>query len=332
MGDVAMLVPVVERLHAAYPKLSISVVTKPFFTSLFSHLPYVNCIGAEVKGKHKGLLGLYKLANELPPNIDVVADMHEVLRSKFLRNLLRWKGKKVAVINKLRKQKKQLTALQPKNIQPLPSVFEAYAKVLDELQLPIQLSLEVKSTPALHNTELIEKLGAHVGVPCIGFAPFAAHQPKVLGIEKSKELIECLVNKSNANLLLFGGGANEIEQLNKLAKNIKQVYVVAGKFSFKEELAIIASLDLMISMDSGNGHLAAMFGKPVITIWGATHPYTGFTPFNQPKENQFTPNLAKFPFLPTSIYGNKIIEGYEDAMQSISISAICNRALEIIET
>lgn len=332
MGDVAMLVPVVERLHAAYPKLSISVVTKPFFTNLFSHLPYVNCIGAEVKGKHKGLLGLYKLANELPPNIDVVADMHEVLRSKFLRSLLRWKAKKVAVIDKLRNQKKQLTALQPKDIQPLPSVFEAYAKVLSELQLPIQLSSEVKPTSIKQNPEVLKKLEIQNEFTRVGFAPFAAHQPKVLGVEKSKELIECVCNKSNANLLLFGGGANEIEQLNKLAEGKKQVYVVAGKFSFKEELSIIASLDLMISMDSGNGHLAAMFGKPVITIWGATHPYAGFTPFNQPEENQFTPDLAKFPFLPTSIYGNKMVEGYENAMQSISISAICNRALEIIET
>lgn len=331
MGDVAMLVPVVERLHAAYPKLSISVVTKPFFTSLFSHLPYVNCIGAEVKGKHKGLLGLYKLANELPPNIDVVADMHEVLRSKFLRSLLRWKAKKVAVIDKLRNQKKQLTALQPKDIQPLPSVFEAYAKVLSVLQLPIQLSSEVKPTSIKQNPEVLKKLGIQNEFTRVGFAPFAAHQPKVLGVEKSKELIECVSNKSNTNLLLFGGGTNEIEQLNKLAEGKKQVYVVAGKLSFKEELSIIASLDLMISMDSGNGHLAAMFGKPVITIWGATHPYAGFTPFNQPEENQFTPDLAKFPFLPTSIYGNKMVEGYENAMQSISISAICNRALEIIE-
>ena len=73
----------------------------------------------------------------------------------------------------------------------------------------------------------------------------------------------------------------------------------------------------MISIDSGNGHLAAIFQIPVITLWGATHPFAGFTPFEQPIENQLLPDLVQFPYLPTSIYGNKIFKGYENVMRSI---------------
>ncbi|HBC05033.1 MAG TPA: ADP-heptose--LPS heptosyltransferase RfaF, partial [Aequorivita sp.] len=51
-----------------------------------------------------------------------------------------------------------------------------------------------------------------------------------------------------------------------------------GKLTFEEELALISNLDLMLSMDSGNGHLAAMYGVPVVTLWGVTHPYAGFVP------------------------------------------------------
>jgi ADP-heptose:LPS heptosyltransferase len=32
----------------------------------------------------------------------------------------------------------------------------------------------------------------------------------------------------------------------------------------------------MVSMDSGNAHIAAMLGVKV-TLWGATHPYAVFT-------------------------------------------------------
>jgi ADP-heptose:LPS heptosyltransferase len=32
----------------------------------------------------------------------------------------------------------------------------------------------------------------------------------------------------------------------------------------------------MISMDSANMHLASLYGVPVISIWGATHPFAGF--------------------------------------------------------
>ena len=49
---------------------------------------------------------------------------------------------------------------------------------------------------------------------------------------------------------------------------------------------MISNLNLMISMDSFNGHLAANAGIPVITIWGMTHPFLGFSPFLQPDLNQ----------------------------------------------
>jgi len=61
-----------------------------------------------------------------------------------------------------------------------------------------------------------------------------------------------------------------------------------------------------------------MLGVKVVTLWGATHPYAGFLPFNQSLENALTSDRNQYPKLPTSVYGNKIVEGYEDAMRSIS--------------
>jgi len=75
-------------------------------------------------------------------------------------------------------------------------------------------------------------------------------------------------------------------------------------------------------MDSGNAHIAAMMGVKVITLWGATHPFAGFSPFNQPLGNCITADREKFPLLPTSIYGNKKVEGYEEAMRSISVENV----------
>jgi ADP-heptose:LPS heptosyltransferase len=70
-------------------------------------------------------------------------------------------------------------------------------------------------------------------------------------------------------------------------------------------------------MDSGNAHIAAMLGVKVISLWGATHPYAGFAPFNQPLKNSLVADRNLFPKLPTSVYGNKIVPGYEDAMRTI---------------
>ena len=123
-------------------------------------------------------------------------------------------------------------------------------------------------------------------------------------------------------ILLFGGGKKEIELLNSLSANKENVIVVAGKIKFQQELQLISNLDVMLSMDSGNAHIAAMLGVKVITLWGATHPYAGFSPFNQPIENALVSDRNLFPKLPTSVYGNKKVAGYEDAMRTITVDAI----------
>jgi ADP-heptose:LPS heptosyltransferase len=81
----------------------------------------------------------------------------------------------------------------------------------------------------------------------------------------------------------------------------------------------------MLSMDSGNSHIAAMLGVKVITLWGATHPYAGFKPFNQPDDFCLTSDRAQYPLLPTSIYGNKKVEGYEDVMRTILPTTIIEK-------
>ena len=73
------------------------------------------------------------------------------------------------------------------------------------------------------------------------------------------------------------------------------------------------------------GNIAAMLGIKVITLWGATHPYAGFKPFHQPDDFCITSDREKYPFLPTSVYGNKKVEGYEDAMRSIEPETIIRK-------
>ena len=86
LGDVAMLVPILRRFLKQHSHVKVTVVTKPFFGKLFKDLPEVNVLAADVKTKHKGILGLWKLAKEIKSlEVDAVADVHNVLRSKILR-------------------------------------------------------------------------------------------------------------------------------------------------------------------------------------------------------------------------------------------------------
>jgi ADP-heptose:LPS heptosyltransferase len=156
----------------------------------------------------------------------------------------------------------------------------------------------------------------------IGIAPFAQYDAKVYPLDLMLEVIQLLTQNQAYEVFLFGGGIQEIKQLHLLAKDLNHVKVVPGKITFEQELQIISNLDVMLSMDSGNGHISAMYGVKVVTLFGATHPYAGFQPFNQPKEYALVPDRNQFPKLPTSVYGNKKVEGYQTAMRTISPESI----------
>jgi len=47
-----------------------------------------------------------------------------------------------------------------------------------------------------------------------------------------------------------------------------------------------------------------------------------FLPFNQPLEKALTVDRNLFPKIPTSVYGNKKVKGYEDAMRTIPVAEI----------
>ncbi|GGE40745.1 glycosyltransferase family 9 protein [Psychroflexus planctonicus] len=330
MGDVAMLVPVIIALTKKYSNLHLHILTKEMYSVFFEDIPDVEVHIADTRGKHKSLPGILRLAAEIPNRIDVIADVHNVLRSKILRRVLSMRGLKNEQIRKGRRDKKALTRTQNKVFKPLKTSHQRYAEVFEKLGYPVELKPEhVKPKKAISQS-VVEALNIDKNEKLIGFAPFAAHRSKRLPLAKTKWILQELNEKlPDYKIVLFGGGDKETADLNELENELPNAINAAGKFLFKEELSLISNLKLMLSMDSGNGHLAAMYGVPVLTFWGGTHPFAGFAPFLQPKENQFLPDLEKYPLLPMSIYGNKMIEGYENVMDSIDYNAAIKRIVEL---
>lgn len=332
MGDCAIAVPVLRRLMKAYPQLKITVVTKPFFSPIFKTIPEIDIISVDTKGEYKGLLGVLKLAFQLKKmGFTKVADLHNVLRSKILRFVFFCYGKKTAKIDKGRAEKKALTRTENKVFKPLKTSAQRYADVFKSLDYPVDLSQKID----LKKLDLPQKLHNFIGFSTqkwIGIAPFAAHASKTYPLDLMKQVIAKLNQTNQYKLLLFGGGKKETDLLRDLASQYNQTICIAGNFKFEEELLIMANLDLMISMDSGNGHLAAMYNVPVITLWGETHPYAGFAPFGQPKENQLIPDLKQYPLLPTSVFGKPSFPGYEKVMQTIKPKIILKRIETILNT
>lgn len=322
-----MTVPVIKALIRTYPNIKITVVSRAFFKPIFNNIPNVLFYTVDVKGKHKGVFGLYKLYKELKTlHIDAVADIHNVLRSKILGIYFKLGGYKLRRIDKGRAEKKAL--VKNNNFTQLKTTQQRYADVFNELGYSISLTKE----DVLAQLPLTEKINLFTGndqKKWIGIAPFAAFEGKTYPFELMGKVIAKLSETNRYKIILFGGPADK-KQLMIWENKFEDVINCAGLFSFEEELALISNLDVMLSMDSGNAHLAAMFGRKVITIWGVTHPYAGFYPFGQPQENALLADREKYPLLPTSIYGNKYPEGYENVMQTITPETVFEKIIQVV--
>lgn len=327
MGDVAMTVPVLLALQRDYPDVEVVMLSRKRFEPLFNQLKNVNFVEARLSDRHKGIVGLYRLAKQLKTmDIDAVVDLHNVLRTKVLRNFM----SKIpsSKLDKGRADKKKLVS-DPAFFEPLKHTTQRYADAFTDLGFSIKL----EHNEFLSTLTLPDEVNSSVntdGYVLIGFSPFAAHKTKALTVNKAKRITQQLARIPNAQVVLIGGGEKEARKLQLVAATTPHVINLAGTTSFENELAIISNLDVMIAMDSGNGHLAAIYGVPTITLWGNTHPYAGFAPYAQPRDNQLTANRKKYPLLPTSIFGDKKVEGYRKVTNSIKTKRLIQRLEEVL--
>lgn len=276
-----MLVPILRLAAEQYPDTSFTMLSQQRFADLFADMPAnVSFHGVDLKKQ-----SLHAIVSVLD-RFDCVADMHSVIRSVYIRTALRLRGARVASIDKGRREKRLLTS--GKIHKPLKHTTQRYADVFTALDLPI-LDRHSSDIPPTS-----DRSG-------IGIAPFAAHQGKIYPIDRMERVVD-LLSQTGEHIVLFGGGKQEKAILEAWAAKYPNVESVAGKHSMSEELNIIRHLRLMLTMDSGNMHLASLVGTRVVSIWGATHPYAGFLGFGQSEADCIQRDL---PCRPCSIYGNK---------------------------
>ncbi len=311
-----MVSPVLKELLENNKNYKISLLTNFQFFPFFRAFNDVNLIPFDKKKQHKGLLGMFRLFKEIKKlDLDYVVDLHEVLRTNFLKAVLKVPFYQ---IDKGRDEKQNLVS--GKIFAPLKSTHQRYRDVFEK----IGISIKPLSKTQIHRVDISDlKLIPKNNKLLIGIAPFAAHKGKEYPIAQMEEVIK-EINK-DFNVILFGGGKKEEFILDDLAGKHSNVINIANKFSLDQEMDVISNLSIMLSMDSANGHIAALMGIKVLTIWGVTHPFAGFSPYGQTDKNNILVNRLQFPKIPTSIYGDKFPNGYEKAISSISPKEIISK-------
>ncbi|WP_428330695.1 glycosyltransferase family 9 protein [Mucilaginibacter sp.] len=302
MGDVAMTVPVIKALLAQHPDVTITYVSRPEFAGFFSDIPRLTFYEADLKQLYTGLGGIVKLFRHLKKenNYYALADLHDNLRTKILRNFFGLSGTKYAYIDKGRDEKKLLTRFPNKVLKPLKLTTERYADVFRKLGFELILDHQLQKQPIVFSEEL-EGIAGKKTSTWIGIAPFAKHKGKIYPLEKTEEIIRILSDQ-DVKLFLFGGSILEEEICLEWQRKYKNTISLVRRINMQQELLLIRQLDVMMSMDSAGMHLASLEGVPVVSVWGATHHYAGFLGYGQSESNIVADDIA---CRPCSIYGNK---------------------------
>jgi len=297
-GDVLLTIPALYGLTAKKGEDRYILVTRHQYLDYFRHLKGLELYGADPDGRHKGSSGLIRLYKDLLGSYqpDQVIDLHRVLRTHFLAILFALSGIPVFRIRKLRRLKWKY--LKRKTGEPLPHVVDIY------LEAMMRAGLEPASSPTPFFSELPVRMPFTSQREFrIGMAPFARHLTKQWPLDNSLELCKRLTSDLKAQVYLFGGPDDQVGAAP--FRSIAGVTDHTGRLNPQAEIVTMAELDLMITMDSANMHLASLIGVPTISIWGATHPNLGFRPYNQDPELIVQVSEGLLPCRPCSVYGGK---------------------------
>ena len=337
MGDIAMTVPAVYAACAANPEVRFVVVTRKAFAPIYAQRPAnLEVLGIDLReGRYKGAVGMCRLASDLcRSGVTDFADLHNVLRTKILSLCLRLRSVRVRRLDKQRRQRRRLCADGALAAQPLARVIDRYADVFTALGLECR-----PNDFAGYACAEAEEGNLPTASTRIGVAPFAAHRGKVYPPERILAVVEALARRPGTRIYLFGGGKTEAPVLAQWTAQLRGqgldvVDMAAAKAGFAGEISVISTLDAMVSMDSGNMHLAALCSVPVVSIWGATHPAAGFTPWKG--EASLMLGDDTLACRPCSIFGNRECRFGDyrcfDAVTPQAVVAAVDRAVNIKRT
>jgi len=326
MGDVLLTLPVMLGILSNNPDLQLVFVTRKKFIPYFSGIDRLIVIPFDPEGLHKGLPGLWRLFRDIRRYpLRSVVDLHGILRTWLLDAFFLLTGCRIYRIRKHRKLRRKILK-HKKDGMSVPHTVTRYLKVFEKAGLTGKVS--GSAFPSTNDPTPIAS--TNIDVIRIGIAPISKHRTKNWGLKNVWELISLLRLKYSVEIHLFGGLEDQ-PVLNSLAG--PDVFNDAGFIDPLDEISLIRTMDLFVSMDSANMHLAALAGVATVSIWGATDPRLGFAPLYQPDEYALYADPTDVVCRPCSVYG-EIPCRRSDApmicMNSIKPEQVLNKIIEIL--
>lgn len=268
IGDAVMSTAALGALRAAFPSSEIVLAANHAVCELMRPHPFCDrVILYDKKGPHRGIGGLWKFCGLLArERFDLAILLQNAIEAAIMARLAGIKtragystdGRKILLTHAVRLSKG--------------------ARRLHHSQYYMQMLAGLGIQPAgrqlrLQCTDEEKRSAGSV----LGHGRWAAINPgaaygsaKRWRPERFSQVANALASEFGYNLLLVGGpGETAIGSEIEAGMRSKPLNMV-GRTSVRQLMALLASVDLVITNDSGPMHVAAAFDRPIVALFGPT--------------------------------------------------------------
>ena len=285
LGDIILALPALSALKRSFPNARISWFVRPEFAPLIMGHPYISDIIlfdrkqlAKWWCERESFNALRSLIRQLKGGqFDLVFDFQGLFRTGYFSRVTGCKrrfgdaqGRELAHLFYTDKISQDASSIHLVDYYLKMAAAAGANQVEKEFKLPEDAGTADKIDKLLKSQGVNGKYAVIV--------PGAAQVNKRWPIERFAELAEKIGTRFGLSIVATGsqGERGYIEAIGKRVINL------AGKTTVRELVPLMKRASLVVSNDTGPGHIAAALGVPMMMIFGPTNP-ARVCPYKRPE-------------------------------------------------
>ncbi len=282
LGDVVLTTPLLRELRRARPEVPITVVTTPVGAETLAGHPSVDAIEVfDKKGRDRGPSGVARLSRRLRARAPEIAVAAQRSARTGLLSLLSGAGARIGFAGASGRfaytrrvpwtagdhaVRRYLALSEPAGGEP------ATADPRPEIAVAADARERVR--------ELLASAGVLEEEALLAIAPGSIWGTKRWLPEGFAAIATAAASRGLVAVLV--GAPDERPLCDEVAAaSGSRAINLAGRCGIPDLAALLARARVLVSNDSGAGHVASAVGTPVISIFGPTVPGFGYTPFGE---------------------------------------------------
>jgi ADP-heptose:LPS heptosyltransferase len=310
MGDIVLTSPVVRCLNQQ-ADVEIHYLTKTVFADLLTSNPHLTRIWTFEKEPN------HLFSQLKAERFDYIIDLHNNLRSLKVKLALKARLShfpRVYTFPKLRIARFLLTKMGI-DIMPKKHIAELYMEAVKPLGIRYDnKGLDYflpENTTLSQSTEFKQE---HYDVFAVGATHFTKRLP-------TESIIQICQHRA-LPIVLIGGKQEAETGLEVAAACGSKVINLCGQVTLHQSALLVRGARTVLTHDTGMMHIAAAFGKPILSFWGSTHHKLGFWPL-YPNGIMLNTSieLADLPCRPCTKFGRtNCPKGHFKCMRALDLS------------